>query len=80
MLKKAPEKYWNHISNIFGFIYLEKMFYVYFERSAFDLELMTVPLTFISNELIYGVTLSLDQFCPANQFCTSSRQLNKLKK
>ena len=49
MLKKAPEKYWNHISNIFGFIYLEKMFYVYFERSAFDLELMTVLLTFISN-------------------------------
>ena len=28
---------------------LEKMFFVFFEMSAFDVELMTAPLTFIYN-------------------------------
>ena len=39
MLKKASEKYWNHISNIFGF---RKYVFCVFGISAFDVELMTV--------------------------------------
>ena len=40
MLKKASEKYWNHIKQFL--FYLEKMFFVFLDMSAFDVELMTV--------------------------------------
>ena len=47
--KKGPWKILESYLKYFWIYIFRNDVFVYFEMSAFDLELMTVPLTFVSN-------------------------------